>query len=481
MPDQLKKLDMRKSFMLLILLFLADYQLYSQNFQWKDDPGDKIFNILDYGAVGDGITLNTDAINRTIEACFKAGGGRVIVPEGNYLTGTIVLKSNIILMLEENSTIIGTPDLDQYKSYIQATGENDHLSRVNLPNRSSWLQALILLDHLENVTITGTGTIDGANLTNPEGEEGRRGPHGILVADSRNITISKIRVSRSGNYNILGFYVEDMEFSNLVFTEGYDGIHIRKGKNIKIDNCKFYTRDDAIAGGYWEKIFINECIINSSCNGIRLIMPASDLEISNCYFSGPGVFGHQRGRPVHPFVTNSLTAIILQPGAWGLAKGDLENIYIHDIKIKDMNTALMFLLNEGNQCNGILAERIVATGINLSACSVESWNEESTFSNIRFKDISISFLGRNNPEYKKIQIVRPRTESRILSSWGWYVRNVKNIEYENISLTYTGIENRPVIHLENVGSVLLKNFNFKPVPDIEQMELINVKSINKVE
>jgi len=472
---------MKKSLLMSILLFqlfLTGYQLYSQNFQRTNHPEERIFNILDYGAVGDGITLNTDAINRTIEACFKAGGGRVIIPEGNFLTGTILLKSNIILMLEENSTIMGAPDLSQYKSYVQVPGEKDHLSKVNLPDRLSWHQALVLMDHVENIIITGTGTIDGCNLTNPQGEEGRRGPHGILVADSKNISISKIRVSRAGNYNILGYYIEDMEFSNLIFTEGYDGIHIRKGKNITIDNCKFYTRDDAIAGGYWEKIFINECIINSSCNGIRLIMPASDLEISNCYFSGPGVFGHQRGRPVHPFVTNSLTAIILQPGAWGLAQGDLEDIYIHDIKIKDLNTALMFLLNEGNQGNGILAERIVATGINLSACSVEAWNEESTFSNIRFKDISISYLGRNNPEYKEIKIVRPRTESRMLPCWGWYVRNVKNIEFENIRLTYTGVEDRPVMRFENVDSVLFKNLEFKPVPDIEQIELINVKSIN---
>ena len=466
---------------LLITLIFTGRQASATNCKREYDDSVKIFNILDYGATGDGLTLNTDAINRAIETCFNAGGGRVIVPEGNYITGTIILKSNITLVLEENSTITGAPDLDNYKSYIEKPEEaEEHLRKVNLPNRPSWHQTLILLNSVENVTITGTGTIDGSNLTNPGGEEGRRGPHGILIADSRNILISNIRVSRAGNYNIIGYYVQDIKFSDLTFTEGYDGIHIRKGDNITIENCKFYTRDDAIAGGYWEKTLINECFINSSCNGIRLIMPANGLEISNCYFSGPGVFGHQRGRPVHPFVTNSLAAIILQPGAWGQAKGDLKNVHIHDIRIKDMNTALMFLLNEGNLGDGILAERIVATGINLTACSVESWYEGSGFSNIKFKDIDITYSCKPDTEYRNLPVVRPRTESRMLPCWGWYLRNVTNIEFENVSLTYTGVESRPVMRLENVGTVLFNDLDFKLVPGIEQMELINVKSVKTI-
>ena len=72
-----------------------------------------------------------------------------------------------------------------------------------------------------------------------------------------------------------------MVFHDLEFNEGWDGIHIRGGKNITIRNCRFFTGDDAIAGGYWENMVISDCHINSSCNGVRMIMPATGLTISN--------------------------------------------------------------------------------------------------------------------------------------------------------------------------------------------------------
>jgi polygalacturonase len=384
------------------------------------------------------------------------------------------------LFLEENSTIIGTTNLDLYNGYIPRSEDINHLSKVNLPARVLWYRALIIMDHAENVALTGTGTIDASNLVDPKGEENRRGPHGILIADSKNITISNIRVTRAGDYNIMCLYVENITFMNLTIAEGYDGIHIRSGENIIIENCKFYTLDDAIAGGYWEKTLITDCLINSSCNGVRIIMPVKNLEIRNCEISGPGLFGHFRGKPVHPYVTNSLTAIILQPGAWGLSKGDVDSAYIHDIRIRDMNTALTFVLNEGNQSNAILVERIIATGINLAACSVEAWPEGSIHSNIKFKDISIRYLGKDNPAVKSIKIARPRTESRILPYWGWYIHNVENIEFENVSLDYVGNEVRPVMCFENVRNVLFNNLTYKKVPDIEQMKFINVKNIKTI-
>jgi polygalacturonase len=75
------------------------------------------FSVRQYGAIGDGKTLDTAAFNSTITACAAAGGGQDLVPPGHYQTGTILLKSSITLLLEAGAEIVGTPDREQYESF----------------------------------------------------------------------------------------------------------------------------------------------------------------------------------------------------------------------------------------------------------------------------------------------------------------------------------------------------------------------------
>jgi hypothetical protein len=441
----------------------------------------KVYNIKDYGAVGDGKTLNTEAINNAIIACSNSGGGTVLVPAGRYVSGTVLLKSNVNLTLENDATIIGATDLKLYKSYTLTGKDPDHPINITVRDSMVWCRALVLLDNVSNVTITGNGTIDGSGLIDKQGEEGRRGPHGIFIGDSRNINISNIRVTRAGNYNIICLYVEDVKFINLTIAEGYDGIHIRNGKNILIENCKFYTRDDAIAGGYWTNMLINDCLINSSCNGIRLILPATNLEIKTCEIFGPGVFGHPRGSVNNPMVTNSLTGIMLQPGAWGAGSGRLDNIYIHDIRIRDEQTALTFVLNKDNQAGKITVENIIATGIYGNACSIEAWPVDSKFENVKFNNVSIIYSVDNEQILKVTDFSRPRTESRPVPYWGFYARNVKNIEFNNVTLNYLGNEIRPVMGFDEVDNVKLNNLKYKDVSGVQPIkysEKTHLENIN---
>jgi hypothetical protein len=441
----------------------------------------KIYNVRDFGATGDGKTLDTKAINKAIASCAESGGGRVLVPEGNYLTGTIRLKSNITLYLEENATLVGTLDIGQYQGFLD---NKDHkiVSQLNLPqNRMGfiWHRALVLLDSVENVIITGKGTIDGSSSTDPEGEEKIRGPHGILLGQSKNVTISDIRIARAGNYNIMCAYVENVKFSNLNILEGYDGIHVRGGKDIIIENCKIYSRDDAIAGGYWENMLIKNCLLNSSCNGLRLIMPATKLEMKDCEIWGPGIFGHRRGKPVNPFVTKSLAAFNIQPGAWGATQGTLKDIYIHDIRIRDLNTAFMFNLFAGNTATSILVERVRATGITGTASSVEAWADSSIYHQITFKDVSVEHTGSADPANRNIILRPPGNEARSTPVWAWYIRNVKQIHFENVTMTYTGKEVRPMMLVEKTDNMRFTNFSYDKVPQTEQIKVICKTSIKQ--
>lgn len=100
---------------IIITLFVLPLALISQG---KTETTNSIFNVLDYGAKGDGATLDHQAINRTIEACSMAGGGQVLLPAGTYLTGSIRLKSNVDLHLSAGATIMAAPS--SMKAYDEA-------------------------------------------------------------------------------------------------------------------------------------------------------------------------------------------------------------------------------------------------------------------------------------------------------------------------------------------------------------------------
>jgi hypothetical protein len=408
------------------------------------------YNIVDYGAAGDSLTLNTKAINAAIAECATKGGGTVIIPEGTFLTGTISLKSHVSLYLMPGAEIKGTSDLNQYIPYVPA-GE------TRGPEHFRWNRALVLGDHVENVTIEGSGVINGDHVFDPEGEEGMRGPHTILFGGSRNIHIKGITINNAANYAFLAYQLEDATFTGVKFNAGWDGIHIRWGKNLKISDCTFYTGDDAIAGGYWENMEISDNEINSSCNGIRLIMPATNLSIERCHFFGDGKFEHRTSREKKR--KNMLSAIILQPGGWGKAEGMLENVLIRDVTIENVDNPLNMILNEGNNAKGILVENLRATHINKSACSVESW-KGGRYEDVSFKNVVIEYVGHDDPELLEIVPGQPHVDARPLPCWALFARCIDKLVLDSVQFRYTGKELRPAFIFDDIGTLDLNEISY---------------------
>ena len=156
---------MKKNFALFAFLLIAlcgkaqtkDIAYYTAKAPFKmpvvplPQFGDKTFSIKDYGAVGDGKTLNTDAFAKAIEACSKAGGGKVVVPAGKWLTGPIELKSNIDLHTEANALVQFTPDRTQYP-----------VINMNGDGKTFVVASPIYAYKATNIAITGEGAFDGA-------------------------------------------------------------------------------------------------------------------------------------------------------------------------------------------------------------------------------------------------------------------------------------------------------------------------------
>ena len=150
------------------------------------------YNIVDYGAKADTTVLSTKALQQAIDECSKAGGGRVVVPTGQYKIGSIVLKSDVHLYLEQGATLYGSTRLEDYLPQ-----KSDY---VSLRTQTRTIQ-LIYADKVKRVVIDGYGTIDGRGRAFRKmswNDEGITRPHLIRFIQSEDITVKNVTLKNSG-------------------------------------------------------------------------------------------------------------------------------------------------------------------------------------------------------------------------------------------------------------------------------------------
>lgn len=181
--------------------------------------------ITDLGAKTDSGFDNALIINAAIDSCNRSGGGAVIVPAGGFMSGTIYLKAGVELKLEDGAAILASPDLASYGHYITDKDMSKYDTGVGTANQNCasdtiWSQALVIAYRADGASITGSGRIDGGSIGNPLGEEGMRGPHTVLVAETSGFKMSGISIDNSSNYAILGYELTDSQFNGLRITAG---------------------------------------------------------------------------------------------------------------------------------------------------------------------------------------------------------------------------------------------------------------------
>jgi len=215
---------------------------------------DKICDITEYGAEGHRlqIALNTEAIQKAIDDCAVAGGGTVLVPEGNYLTNPLFLKSNIQLKLDKNATLVASTEIDAWRA-------NDQTKYAEAEN--NWLPFISIAD-ANNVAIVGEGTIDGQgavwwerwreNIRATGKKGGTDRPRLVYVKNANNVLIDGITLTHSPSFHIVTRYSHDVDINGTRILSPWhapntDAIDPIDSQNIRITNNYIDCNDDHIA------------------------------------------------------------------------------------------------------------------------------------------------------------------------------------------------------------------------------------------
>jgi polygalacturonase len=250
--------------------------------------------VTDFGAAGDGKTLDTRAFQRALDACAASGGGEVSVPAGNFLIGSVIVSSNTTLRIEKDATLTGSPDKSDYPLMtVRWEGEwrDGH-------------RALIFAEHANHVAVVGEGKIVGdpqiGFLRNP------RGPcifEAIECSDVRveGISISFVRMWSVHPTLCDGVVVKGVTIRSEPRQSNGDGIDVDSCTNVRIENCDIDTGDDAIAlksgrgldavkaGTPTKDVLISGCKLGSTfaavAVGTEMSGGISGVRIEHCTFT----------------------------------------------------------------------------------------------------------------------------------------------------------------------------------------------------
>ncbi|MBC8004819.1 MAG: right-handed parallel beta-helix repeat-containing protein [Verrucomicrobia bacterium] len=367
--------------------------------------------------------LMTTTIQKAIDSCAQRGGGVVVFTPGTYLCGGIQLRSKVALQLEKGALLQGS---DKYSDY----------------SRDAFMNGKDLTD----VTIRGEGIIDGVDCVNPKGEEGFRGPHGIRLANCRNIVIDGITIKNSANWAINCRHCSDAIINKVIIRGGHDGLHTRFCEDYRVTNCDFRTGDDAFAGNDNRNFIITDCKINTSCNGFR--MGCYNFTVKRCQLWGPGESVHKIQKR-----NNMLSAFVHFSPKDEHPKMESGNWLIEDCTIDQVDQVYVYnykngLWQTGKPVTKVQFKKINATGI-LGAFNIQG--DSARRFHLYIEDSSFSF--REGADYKAGHFEGARLLSpSLLNCVDFDLLRLKEV-------TFSKKENMPLLNCQSGNSVTLEDVN----------------------
>lgn len=255
-----------------------------------DDRGARVYNVRDFGARGDGVTLDTAAVQGAIDACATDGGGTVLVPGGVFLIGSLEIKSNVALRIAASGKLLGSGHAKDYHAVDAVPLYGD-----STLEDGNW--ALIYGVNAINVTIEGPGTIDGQGAQfhsavrgtpPPSGLGGNRRPYHLLFYRCENLRMRdlnlldsayhSVRVIQSKRVYMNGLYIHNRVNGN------NDGFHFISSEYVMVSNCTVLSLDDACAlFGSCQNVTVTNSSFSTRWSVFRFGGGvARNIAISNC-------------------------------------------------------------------------------------------------------------------------------------------------------------------------------------------------------
>lgn len=448
---------MKKIYLLLLAVFLLTGGVAAQT-----------FNVKNYGATGKGKKIDSKAIQKAIDACSKAGGGKVLVPAGTYLSATIVLKDNVTLHLEKDALILGTTD---YKAY-----DNLDPFTEGLGIDVGW--ALLVAIDAKNIALEGEGTIDGQGSalkerhiktdTRPEGQRWGLRPFLLRVVRCENVTVKDVTLKFAGAWTSHYFQSRNITIDNVTIRSygvaHNDGINIDGCQHVRISDCDIISGDDALCFKTTSsKMGCNDVIITnmklkSNQAGIKMgtesMAPFENIKISNCHIYD---------------TRNGGIKLFSVDGA------HLRNVEISDITMDEVRTPMMFRLGarlnvfrkheDTKQPVGTF-ENVIIRNVKAVAADNAQLTPPSGIlitgipghyiTNLTLENIHIRLLGTGTEEDAKHKVPEAidqypevKTFGPKIPAYGVWARHVKGLKLKNVIFELKNEDKRPEIICED--------------------------------
>ena len=461
-----------KSKIIFILLILTTSVLTGYA---KESSEVENINIIDFGAKPDGKTICTKAFNAAIDRCSLEGGGVVIVPQGIFKCGTILLKNNVELHLEIGATLLASTDPSDFPQQPTAQYRSQK-------DAGGWF-ALIYAEGQINIAITGFGTIDGngsQHKGNPKASVPDQDcrPRNILFISCLKVRVEGIRMVNSGIWNQHYLNCEDVVIDRI---EVYNHSN-RNNDAIDIDGCRRFVLSNSILDSDddgitlkstgeapCEDILVNNCIVSSFCNAIKAGTESTggfrNIVISNCTVMP----SRHAEIPVFRTSPHGITGISLEIVDGGV----MEGVTISNVTIEGTDCPIYIRL--GNRARKHIPEAVdpkVGVMRNIAISNVVAYNTGnysnsitavpgSFVENVSINNFQCFNIGNVNASNAKncFEVVEDEkgypqpTVWKELPSSLFFIRHAKNVTINNLMFGSNGSDLRPpfvAIDVENL-------------------------------
>jgi len=475
------------------------------------------YNVKNYGALGDGHHMDSEAINKAIEEAARSGGGTIFLPGGIYLSGSIRMKSNINLYLDAGAVLLAAPQHEELKDYYDKAEYTSGEKKYQDEGHSYFENSLIWGRNLKNVSITGLGMIDGSGLAHVwESKKGITGlaNKAISLIECTKVKIEDITIFRGGWFAILTTGCNLVTFNNLTIDTNRDGIDIDCCTNVIVSNCRVNSPiDDAICpkSSYalgrtiiTENLTITNCQV--SAYKLGTLLDGTFQEEPIVYWTsrnGRIKFGTESNGGFRNVVVSNCTFRNCKGIAIECVDGGiLENISISNITMYNADHYPVYItlgdrLRDPNPVKSrgkyiSISNLIAYVKDSLSGIHITG-TPASFLENIRLSNISILYngggkkseglynfpeLGKGYPEIGAIASLKNNTPVVNVPSYGIFARHIRNLEIDNLTVDYIREDQRPALICIDIDGLDIEKFKATPVNGTPVAQFENVRNLN---